>query len=69
MVQYSDDSGRSWSNEKSVEIGRIGETKKRVRLRRLGLCKTGARSWRISVAANVAKGIYQASADITQLGT
>jgi hypothetical protein len=36
MLQFSDDSGRTWSNEKWVSFGKIGQTKKRALWRRLG---------------------------------
>ena len=36
MFDWSDDEGRSWSNDRQVNIGAIGEFKKRVIFRRLG---------------------------------
>lgn len=36
MLQWSDDGGHSWSNEKWVAFGKIGQTKKRSIWRRLG---------------------------------
>lgn len=67
MVQYSDDGGATWSNERTVKIGRIGQTEKRVRVFRWGVCQTGARCWRFRVSAAVSKGFKQASLDIKAL--
>jgi hypothetical protein len=36
MLQYSDDGGRTWSNERWASMGAIGEYRKRVRFHRLG---------------------------------
>lgn len=36
MLQFSDDGGRTWSNEKFRGLGRIGEFKTRVRFARMG---------------------------------
>ena len=36
MMQYSDDGGNNWSNEKWASFGKLGEFKKRVIWRRLG---------------------------------
>jgi hypothetical protein len=36
MLQWSDDGGYSWSNERWASIGKIGETKTRVQWQRLG---------------------------------
>jgi hypothetical protein len=36
IMRWSDDGGKSWSNERWADIGKIGETKKRVLWRRLG---------------------------------
>lgn len=36
MMQYSDDGGHSWSNEKRRELGAIGERKTKVKFKRLG---------------------------------
>lgn len=67
MVQYSDDSGHTWSNERAIKIGRIGQKQKRVRGHRWGLCETGARCWRFKIAADVAKGIKQVKATVRAL--
>lgn len=36
MMQFSDDGGHTWSNERWCSIGKIGQTKKRAMWRRLG---------------------------------
>jgi hypothetical protein len=36
MLQYSDDGGHRWSNEKTTSIGKLGEYKVQARWRRLG---------------------------------
>lgn len=66
-MQWSDDGGRSWSNELSRSVGRIGDYDKTVRFDRLG--KTGkiGRTWRLRWSAPVAKKIMQASQLITRL--
>lgn len=39
MLRFSDDGGRTWSNIKSANIGKIGEFKKRAIFRRLGYAR------------------------------
>lgn len=36
MLQYSDDSGKTWSNERWARAGALGQYRKRVRWTRLG---------------------------------
>lgn len=67
MVSFTDDSGNTWSRERHVEIGRIGQTDKRVRMFRFGISRTGRRAWRFRIAAGVAKGLKQVTANIDGL--
>lgn len=39
VFRWSDDGGHTWSNEREVEIGKIGERRKRVIVRRLGISR------------------------------
>lgn len=57
MLRYSDDNGRSWSNERRAYLGKIGEFAKRVIFRRLG--KSRQRVYELS---------YTGKTDFTILG-
>jgi hypothetical protein len=48
MLQFSDDSGHSWSNEKWTSFGKIGQTKARAIWRRLGQSRDRVYRLRIS---------------------
>jgi len=48
MLQYSDDGGYTWSNERWIELGRVGQRKVRARWRRLGRARD--RVYRIKVS-------------------
>lgn len=48
MLQFSDDSGHTWSNEKWTSFGRIGQTKRRAMWRRLGAARDRVFKIRIS---------------------
>lgn len=47
MISWSNDSGKSWSNEREVGLGRIGEYSKRTRLTTLGTARN--RVWKIRI--------------------
>lgn len=66
-MRWSDDGGRSWSNELTRDIGRIGEYKTTVRFDRLGMTGKVGRTWRLQYSAPVARQIFQASQQITRL--
>ena len=58
VLQWSDDDGKTWSNELQAELGAIGETV-RVRWRRLG--KGRARVFRVTITDSVKVAIVGAS--------
>lgn len=60
MLRYSDNQGRTWSNEKWKSLGRIGEYAKRVLWRMLGHGKPPGRIWEVSVSDPVVVSIYGA---------
>lgn len=51
VLSYSDDGGKTWSNERECSIGRAGERRKRVMWRRLGSARS--RSFRIRMSSPV----------------
>lgn len=51
MMQYSDDGGRTWSSERWVGIGKVGEYNKRVLFNRIGSARD--RVYKIRVSENV----------------
>jgi len=51
MISWSNDSGKSWSNEREVELGMIGEYGKRTRLTTLGTARN--RVWKIRITEPV----------------
>lgn len=59
LLSYSDDGGKTWSNERSASIGRAGEYKTRVRWNRLG--RSSARIFRVRGSDPVKTEIYSAS--------
>ena len=48
MLQFSDDSGHTWSNERWTDIGEIGKRKTRAIFRRLGTARNRVYRFRIS---------------------
>jgi hypothetical protein len=48
MLQYSDDSGHTWSSERWTKIGKVGEYRTRARWRRMG--RSRDRVYRVSVS-------------------
>lgn len=59
MLQWSDDGGYSWSNERWASIGKIGETRSRVKWDRLG--KSRDRIFRVTITDPVRRVITGAS--------
>lgn len=66
-VRWSDDGGKTWSNELTRSIGKIGEYQTTVRFNMLG--KTGriGRTWRLEASAPVMRQILQVRVDLTEL--
>lgn len=60
MMQYSNDLGRTWSNERWVSMGKIGEFDVRAIWRRLGRTKRKGRLYRIIISEPVERVIYGA---------
>lgn len=63
MLQFSDDGGHSWSNEKWVSFGKIGNRTKRAIWRRLGYSRD--RVFKITITDPVRVTIIGAELDIT----
>lgn len=63
MLRYSDDRGRTWSNELSRSLGKIGNYGLRAIWRRLGQFRS--RVFELSVSDPVRRVVIQAFADIT----
>lgn len=64
MMQFSDDSGHSWSNEKWASIGRIGQRKARAIWRRLGVSRD--RVYKITITDPVKVTLIGAELDALQ---
>lgn len=58
MMQFSDDGGRTWSNERWASMGRAGEYKRRVIWRRLGQARD--RVFRVAIADPVRVALIDA---------
>ena len=59
MVRWSNDGGQSWSNERTVSIGQIGQTKNRAILRRMGAARD--RVYEVKVSDPVRRDLSGAS--------
>ena len=66
MLQFSDDSGHTWSNESWTDLGKVGEYKARARWRRLG--RSRERVYRVKVSDPV-KVVMIGAKVIAQSGT
>ena len=60
MMRFSDDGGKTWSNERWVSMGEIGEYSKRVYWNRLGITKSHPRIYEISGTAATKTAILNA---------
>lgn len=67
LLQWSDDGGKTWSNNHAASIGLVGEYQLRVRWRRLGTPRRFGlpRVFRVTVVANVKKVFTGAMLDIS----
>ncbi len=61
ILEWSDDGGRSWSNEHTAKLGKIGETLSRVIWRRLGVSRD--RVYRLTITDPVKRVIIGARLD------
>lgn len=59
LLDWSDDSGRTWSNRRPASLGRVGEYQKRVRWMRLGRAR--ARVYRITITDPVRRVVIGAA--------
>lgn len=62
ILQFSDDGGRTWSNERTGAIGKLGEYRTRVRWNRLGVAR--ARAYRITITDPVKIVLLGAELDV-----
>lgn len=67
MLRFSDDSGRTWSDEMTAEVGKIGEFSRRVTFEALGQSGEDGRIFEVSMSAAVKRGLTFAAADVEQL--
>jgi hypothetical protein len=66
-LQWSDDGGKTWSNEHTAKIGKVGEYQLRVRWRRLGTPRRYglSRVFRVTITDPVKRAITSAMLDVT----
>lgn len=64
LVRTSYDGGNSWSNQRSLDIGQIGEHGKRIRANRFGQSREDGYVVELSMSAAVRRGFTGAVADI-----
>lgn len=62
ILDWSDDGGRTWSNEHWVSIGKIGEYQQRAKWRRLGSSRN--RTFRLTITDPVPVEIMAANATV-----
>jgi hypothetical protein len=67
MVSWSDNGGQTWSSERRVRLGKLGEMTRRAIARRLGIGTTVGRTFKFSISAAVARGLLGASVDVDKL--
>lgn len=68
MIDWSDDGGRTWSEQRLNEVGRLGETQTTVEEFALGsLERANARTFRARMTADVQKGLFGATANVEAL--
>lgn len=63
ILRFSDDSGHTWSNEKTASLGTIGQTQKRVIFRRLGQSRN--RVYELKITDPVRIAIQAAYLEVT----
>ncbi len=67
LISWSNDGGQSWSAERSVKVGKQGQTQTRVKTTRLGMTRRNARTFRFRMSAKVSRGIMGASAEVERI--
>jgi hypothetical protein len=61
MLSWSDDGGHTWSNERTLPVGKQGEWNKQVRFTRLGMARTmRGRRYRIAHSERTVKSFLLA---------
>lgn len=66
MIRFSDDGGRTWSNEKWRGMGRIGDFRKRVCVHRCGRARD--RVYEFAISDPVRRTLIQATAEVEEGG-
>jgi hypothetical protein len=61
MIDYSDDGGKTFSGERTMSLGKVGDFHKLVRTGRWGRVSQKGRIWRFRASAAVLRGIIQAT--------
>ncbi len=67
ILDYSEDGGHTWSAERQISVGTLGQRKKRVVARRLGMSKEDGRTFRLRMSADVVKGVTGLAVDIDKV--
>lgn len=57
MVDWSDDGARTWSNERFVSLGVLGEYKRRARVYGLGQTDEKGRTFRVRISDDIVRGV------------
>jgi hypothetical protein len=64
MLRWSDDGGKTWSQERERPLGQAGQYKGRVQFNGLGMSKEHGRSYELRISAAVKRAVISASADV-----
>ena len=67
MVDWSEDGGATFGNERQLPIGEQGKATTRIRAHRLGIAPENGRVYRFRVSAKVRRGFYGASIEADKL--
>lgn len=68
MVSWSDDGGDSFSKEREVSLGRLGQKAKRVKpITRMGTCGDKGRMYRLRISSPVERLVVQVAVDFDKL--
>lgn len=67
LVSWSDNGGKTWSPERSMPLGRLGDYTRRAKLTRAGTGNSVGRTFRIRISAGVARAIQAMWADVEKL--
>ena len=57
MLRHSDTGGKTWSNQRTATVGRIGDYQRRVTFSRLGQSREDGRIFELSMSAAVVRGL------------